>query len=153
MPHRLLTRGSVNMDSIEVGCAIIRRGAKILIAQRKPGIHLGGYWEFPGGKCRNGESMEVCLEREVYEELGVRILPRKCLGRTKHTFPLKEVSLHFYLCDWIVGVPVRHDCLDFRWITPGELRKYRFPPGDDAVIRELILRETVYFGSGSGFLR
>ena len=133
------------MHTIEVGCAIIVKAGKILIAQRKPGTHLGGYWEFPGGKRHDGELLEDCLIREVREELGIEIHPRKLLGRTQHVYPEKKIVLDFYFCDWITGRPVKHDCFDFRWVEPLELRSYRFPPADTDVINELIRKRTHYF--------
>ena len=44
-----------------------------MIARRNPGVHLAGFWEFPGGKCEPGETLEACLRRELFEELGIRI--------------------------------------------------------------------------------
>ena len=52
---------------IEVTAAIIRNNNKTLIARRGPNKHLGGYWEFPGGKIEAGESAEACLSRELNE--------------------------------------------------------------------------------------
>lgn len=133
------------MQEIEVGCAIIEKQGKLLIAQRKPGSALGGYWEFPGGKRHLKETLEECLVREVREELGIAIRPRTFLTRTSHAYPDRKVLLDFYLCDWVAGNPVRHDCFDFRWVEPEDLRSYTFPPADRDVIGELIQRKTVYF--------
>ena len=66
---------------IEVGCAVILRDGKLLVAQRNEGDTCGGYWEFPGGKKEAGESLEECLVREVREELAVEIRPRKLICR------------------------------------------------------------------------
>lgn len=127
------------IENLEVGCAvIINEDGKILIAQRKPGVHLGGFWEFPGGKREDGEGIEACLIREVYEELGVEILPRLFLFRRRHTYPAKEVLLDFYLCDYVCGRPYRRDCLDFRWVAPDDLRRFRFLPADTDVLNDLL---------------
>ena len=56
-----------------MSAALIFRGSKILITQRHADAHLGGLWEFPGGKREAGESFEQCLVREIREELGVEI--------------------------------------------------------------------------------
>ena len=134
------------MREIEVGCAIVEKDGKILIAQRKPGSFLGGFWEFPGGKREKDESMEDCLVREIREELGIAIRPREFLRSDRYQYPEKIIHLYFYLCDWISGIPQKIDCLDFRWIFPEELRNFSFPVGDENMINELIAKKHFYFG-------
>ena len=131
------------MKTLEVGCAIITaltgpNAGKILIARRKLDDHLGGLWEFPGGKKEDYESMEECLVREAMEELQVEIKPHQFLRRTDHTLPQRIIALHFYICHWVSGEPVAIDCLEFCWVTPPELKKFQFPEGDEDVINELI---------------
>src|SRR5208283_2712027 len=58
---------------IEVSAALIFRHGKLLITRRHAEAHLGGLWEFPGGKCELNETFEQCLIREIREELGVAI--------------------------------------------------------------------------------
>lgn len=134
------------MRTLDVACAIIEKEGKVLIAQRLPGDSLGGYWEFPGGKVRDGERIEQCLVREVREELGIKVRLREFLRKDSYRYPEKFVNLYFFLCDWVEGRPSRQDCLDFRWADPEEFRRYRFPLGDDAMINDLILKKNVYFG-------
>ena len=142
----------VPSSAVEVGCAIIRakRGAKreteLLIAQRKPGVFLGGYWEFPGGKIEDGESVQACLEREVFEELGVRVRCRELFSVQDHTYPEKTVRLHFYFCNWESGEASKKDCHDFRWIRPEGLKDFNFIPADTEMINELVREKKKYFG-------
>ena len=56
---------------LEVSAGLIFRDGQLLITQRRAGSHLGGLWEFPGGKREAGETLEQCLARELREELGV----------------------------------------------------------------------------------
>jgi len=42
---------------IDVTAAIIIKKGKVLAARRKPATHLAGYWEFPSGKVKDGETL------------------------------------------------------------------------------------------------
>ncbi len=130
---------------IEVGCAIIHQNGKLLIAQRKPDDHLGGYWEFPGGKVEPRETIEDCLIREVEEELGVRIKPEYLLKKAEHAYPECSLILHFYVCRFESGEPSKKDCHDFRWIHPEELPDFLFPPADADMIQDIIRNHDGYF--------
>jgi 8-oxo-dGTP diphosphatase len=55
-----------------VTCAVIKQNGLYMICRRAEGQTLAGYWEFPGGKLEEGETIEECLERELFEELGIR---------------------------------------------------------------------------------
>jgi mutator protein MutT len=125
------------MKIIEVGCAVIQNEGKILIAQRKTGSYYGGYWEFPGGKQEPGETIEQCLVREVREELGVEIEPLRLLRKTSHTYPEREVLLHFYLCRLVSGQPSKIDCEDFCWIEPKDSGEFQFLPADGDILEDL----------------
>ena len=65
--------------SIEVAAALIVHQGRLLITRRHPQAHLGGLWEFPGGKREPGESWEACVVREIREELGVEMSVGACL--------------------------------------------------------------------------
>lgn len=122
--------------SIDVACAVIRRSKKILITRRKRSGHLGGFWEFPGGKRMGGESLGACLERELAEELGIRVRPIRFLRQITYPYPDRQVSLYFYECSLLEGNPWPRGCLEYRWVWPFELRRYSFPPADEAILRD-----------------
>lgn len=128
-----------------VGCAVIECRGSLLIAQRNYGDSFGGYWEFPGGSCEPGESVEDCLCREVFEELGIEIRPRKLIEITRVRKPGRLLELYFYLCGWVAGLPRKRDCLDFRWVFPEDLGRFLFLPSDRSIIRELRYRKAYYF--------
>ncbi len=59
---------------IDVVCGVILDGEGRCLACRRPeGKHLGGLWEFPGGKVDAGEMPDAALVRELEEELGIRV--------------------------------------------------------------------------------
>lgn len=133
------------MENFEVGCAIIHKYGKLLIAQRHLTDSFGGYWEFPGGKREKGETLEACLEREVFEELAIRVLPEKLLCKREHGPTDRRITLHFFFCRWISGEPQAVDCKDFRWVGKEDIREYIFLPGDLEVLEDLIQHWDRYF--------
>ena len=122
---------------IDVACAVIRHAGRILITKRPDGTHMGGLWEFPGGKRLAPESLGMCLEREVFEELGIYVKPVNFLGRIDYHYPEKKVCLYFYECKITGGQPFPNGCQEFRWVRPFELKNYKFPPADEAVLKAL----------------
>ena len=123
--------------SIDVACAVIREQGKILITKRRKEDHMGGLWEFPGGKRIAPESLGGCLERELLEELGIRIKPGRFLVRIDYRYPKKRVSLYFYECEILKGKPIARASLEYRWVWPFELCYYSFPPADEALLNLL----------------
>ena len=56
---------------IAVGVIFSHEKDKVLIAKRPDNVHQGGLWEFPGGKCQDGEDVVLALRRELFEELNL----------------------------------------------------------------------------------
>ena len=122
---------------IEVAAGLLHHEGRYLIARRKPGVHLAGFWEFPGGKKEAGESIIDCLHRELFEELRVRVgcpIPYQII---RHEYPEKIVELHFFRSTIEQGSPVSVDGQEIRWVYPNELAQYQFPPADQAIIDAL----------------
>lgn len=115
---------------IQVAAGLIVRDGRYLIARRNQEVHLGGLWEFPGGKREPGESLEDCLRRELREELGIEITPPIPLKVVRHDYPDKRVDLHFFLCSIKAGLERPLGCADLRWVTPAEMARFKFPPAD-----------------------
>jgi len=122
---------------VEVAAGLIHQNGRYLIARRKPGVHLGGFWEFPGGKREPGETLEDCLRRELFEELSIRIDVPMPLRLIRHQYTEQTVEIHFYRCTIEAGQPLPLDSEELRWVLPDELSSYRFPPADQAVIDAL----------------
>src|SRR2546425_7387498 len=86
--------------SVEVAAGLVFRDGKLLITQRHTDAHLGGLWEFPGGKREAGESFEECLVRELREELGIEVEVGNLIENINHEYPDKAVHLRFFRCQW-----------------------------------------------------
>ncbi len=125
------------MKQIEVSAALIFRDGKLLITQRHAKSHLGGLWEFPGGKRENGETFEQCLVREIREELGVEISVGELFEEIFHDYPEKSVRLKFFICELISGEPQTLGCAAFKWIEKPELAAHEFPAADARLLEKL----------------
>src|SRR5271167_3013436 len=96
---------TANRQGVEVSAALIFRDGKLLITQRHAGAHLGGLWEFPGGKREPGEPLEECLRRELREELGIEVAVGNLLESLSHEYSDRIVHLRFYCCAWSRNEP------------------------------------------------
>ena len=131
---KLFSKKEPSLFSRDVACAVIRKEGKILITRRRQGSHLGGLWEFPGGKRLGGESLGACLEREIWEELEIRVRPGRFLGRIDHAYSEKKVSLYFYECRLLSGTPWPKGSIELAWVRPFQFRQYAFPPANERVV-------------------
>jgi 8-oxo-dGTP diphosphatase len=122
---------------IEVAAGLIFRDGKLLITQRHAEAHLGGLWEFPGGKREAGETFEDCLRRELREELGCEVAVGELMESLVHAYPTKTVQLQFFVCRWLAHEPRAIGCADLRWITREELDRYEFPAADARLLEQL----------------
>jgi mutator protein MutT len=125
-------------NSIEVSAALIFRDGKLLITQRHADAHLGGLWEFPGGKREGGETFEECLVREIREELGADISVGELFEKIHHDYPEKSVHLKFFVCKIISGEPQPLDCAAVKWIGKDGLDTHKFPAADARLLEKLM---------------
>lgn len=119
--------------TIVVTAAVIERHGQYLVTRRQQGVHLEGLWEFPGGKCDAGESLEACLRRELREELAADAAVGGEVFTVTHHYPERSVELHFLTCT-LTSEPVPQLGQEMRWVPRHELRSLSFPPADDELI-------------------
>ena len=124
-------------NSIEVSAALVFRNGKVLITQRHPDAHLGGLWEFPGGKREPDETFEQCLVRELHEELGVKAKVGQLFEEITYAYADKTVHLKFYLCELSGGEPQPLGCAAVKWVSKSELADYDFPAADARLLDKL----------------
>jgi mutator protein MutT len=125
------------MNTIDVSAGLVIREGKLLITQRHADAHLGGLWEFPGGKREPHETFEQCLVRELREELGIEVEVGEAIESLTHSYPEKTVHLKFFRCRWRANEPQPLDCLNFKWVSVEELGNYSFPAADARLLQKL----------------
>lgn len=125
-----------------VAGALLDGEGRVLIAQRPPGKHLAGGWEFPGGKLEPGEDRRAGLARELREELGISIASPRPLLRLRHAYPDREVLLDVWVVRHFSGGDARGlDGQALRWCTQAELAAADLLPADGPIVRALRLPE------------
>ncbi len=122
---------------IEVAAGLVSREGKLLITRRSAGGHLGGLWEFPGGKREPGETFEQCLHRELREELGIEVMIVSLIEDILHRYPERAVRLQFFFCRWLRHEPKPILCDSLAWITAAQLSDYPFPAADARLLDKL----------------
>jgi len=124
--------------AVEVAAAVIRnRAGRYLVTRRLPGVHLAGLWEFPGGKCDAGETLQQCLVRELREELGAELVVGEEIETVLWSYPDKTVALHFFRCTLVSEAVEPRAVEAIAWVEPERLSEYEFPPPDRALIARL----------------
>lgn len=129
---------------IEVSAGLVFRSGKLLITQRHADAHLGGLWEFPGGKREPGESFEECLARELYEELGIRVEVGALFEDTTHAYPEKSVRLKFFVCRIFQGEPQPLGCAALKWVIREEVGAHEFPAADATLLQRLLIADDLW---------
>ncbi len=127
----------ITVAPIQVSAAVICCDGRYLITRRKPGTHLEGLWEFPGGKREPGETLEDCLRREVREELGAKISESVLFQSVRHDYPDKSVELHFFRCTLEPGSMQLAEGTDLRWVPAEQLGSFAFPEADRRLVEAL----------------
>lgn len=122
---------------------ILNADGQILVARRADTQHLGGLWEFPGGKLEPGETVQQALQRELREELAIEVLGQRPLCRIEHTYPGKAVLLDVWIVDSFDGTPVGMEQQPLRWLDVDQLKPEEFPAANRLIIRRLRLPDFV----------
>ena len=114
----------------EVSAAIIIEHGKVLLARRAKGEKLAGYWEFPGGKREEDETIDECLVREIREELSLDIEVVGEFDTSDYEYPGGQIRLIGLLAEIQNGVISKtvHDLVE--WIDICSVLDYQLAPAD-----------------------
>lgn len=114
----------LNSEKKQVVAAIIRRDNKFLLGKRSQAKKSGaGYWSPICGRIEPNESETEAVEREVFEEVGLKVKARKKV--TAFDTRDKSALIHWWVVDIIEGDPeIKNDeHSEIRWVTTDEMSK------------------------------
>jgi 8-oxo-dGTP diphosphatase len=122
---------------IAVGIIFNPEKDKVLIARRPDNVHQGGLWEFPGGKCQDGEDVVRALKRELFEELNLVIDSYHSLLCINHDYPEQQVKLDVWsVFDWHGEVHGKEGQA-IEWVAISQLSRRSFPQANVDIIEAL----------------
>lgn len=126
-----------------VAAAVIRDNqGRVLLCRRPEHKHMGGLWEFPGGKLDDDEGPEDALVREIREELELLIAVEHPLTFAVHEEDGLQILLLFYTARILSGEPHANEGQEIRWVPVSELPEYPTPPADARLVELLVSRQS-----------
>jgi 8-oxo-dGTP diphosphatase len=125
---------------IRVVAAVIERGGRILICQRRVGDPMAGKWEFPGGKIRRSETPRAALARELREELGVEAKIGGAIYRARHRYAefATRLEITFFDVHGFFGKPRNLVFQRIVWARRADLSRYDFLAADRVLVARLV---------------
>lgn len=124
--------------TIRVVAALVERGGRYLITQRRATAVLPLLWDFPGGRVEDGESDAAALVREVRERLGAEVEVGQLISFVNHPYEKYAVDLFLYECK-LLGEILRCRAVHaYAWVTSKEMESYPFTPVDEASMTKLL---------------
>ena len=121
---------------IDVCCAIIPEGHKIMAVQRGPESSNPYQWEFPGGKIQEGETPEEGIIREIEEELMLKVVVVANLEPVKFDYGFGQVRLIPFVCRIASGEIVLTEHIALRWLEYAQLEMPEWSAADRALIHK-----------------
>lgn len=107
-----------------------------LCAKRGEWKSLPGKWEFPGGKAKTEESLEIAIVREIAEELNVDVSVVREFHRNRH----EEIVLVSFVCELLGDKPKQStDHSELRWVSEGELSELDWAEADKEIVKKITI--------------
>ena len=121
------------MKTIEVVAAIIIKDNMVYATRRGYG-EFKGWWEFPGGKTEDGESLENALKREIREELGAEIEVGELLDTVEWDYPNFHLTMHCFVCALLSDTLKLNEHEADAWLNTESLHTVKWLPADEGLI-------------------
>jgi len=126
------------MIKVAVGLIFRNIWKEILLCQRRSELPYAFKWEFPGGKVNDGEQIEECLKRELWEELQISIRQGKLYHRRSYDYTSGSFDVYYFLVHSYTGIPTNHAFTEMRWVPINDLNSYDILEGNYATVQKLL---------------
>lgn len=112
--------------------------SQIFITKRPDNLHKGGFWEFPGGKVEEGESVEQAMTRELEEEIGIEVTEQHLFEHLEYDYPEKSLKFDFIVISNFNNEPYGKEGQDGHWVDIPKLANYQFPEANVPILERVI---------------
>ncbi|CAM2744834.1 8-oxo-dGTP diphosphatase MutT [Vibrio diazotrophicus] len=112
--------------------------SQIFITKRPDNLHKGGFWEFPGGKVEEGESVEQAMTRELEEEIGIEVTEQYLFEHLEYDYPEKSLKFDFIVISNFNKEPYGKEGQEGLWVDIAELVNYQFPEANVPILERVI---------------
>ncbi|MGD1393805.1 8-oxo-dGTP diphosphatase MutT [Vibrio harveyi] len=128
------------MKRIHIVAAIIfnQDKSQIFITKRPDDKHKGGFWEFPGGKVEQGESVEQAMIRELEEEIGITVTEQSLFEHLEYDYSEKSLKFDFMTVSQFDNQPYGREGQEGRWVDVAALLDYTFPEANVPILERVI---------------
>ena len=116
---------------------LLREDGCVLLAQRPPGKHMSGLWEFPGGKLEPGELPAQALARELLEELGITVMQATPMLCVEWQQSRPALQLDAWLVPQWQGIPQSLEGQALQWCLPAQVDPAILTPADRPLLEAL----------------
>ena len=127
----------MHKKSIDVVAAVIKKNDFFLIANRSFEANSSGLWEFPGGKVEEKETFESALNREIEEELSLKIQVGDKITSIDLKTSDKNISVHYFYALILSGQIILNVHSEFKWVERNQLESFKYIDGDRYVLEYL----------------
>ncbi|NLB91399.1 MAG: HAD hydrolase-like protein, partial [Clostridiales bacterium] len=122
-----------------VVAAIIKKDQQYFICKRPANKHHGGFFEFPGGKVKPGETHQEALIRECKEELAISINVHDLF----YHYPGEQQEYSFPIFFYLATIsdqqePILLEHSEGRFVYPLQMKAFPFAPADSQVVHQIL---------------
>ena len=121
---------------VAVGILFNEKG-EVLVGKRHLHQHQGGFWEFPGGKIEEGETVAEALERELLEEIGITVLKHEPWLVIEYDYDKQSVRLNVHKITEYDGEPKGCEGQEIQWRPARDLPLLEWVPANQSIVKAL----------------